>query len=128
MSVTRVTSKVNSNHLYSISVITSSGKVVVLNLAGMFDAKATFEGVYFSSFSLKVEPRLTCICSWAVTARAKSEIATTPTRHDQDVDDNDAIRPNSKKQVRFKKREAQSMTVVGEGKDKSQTRKKKKDV
>lgn len=76
LSVCRVNSKSETdNILYSISVVTSSGTVIVLNLAGMFDkgGDVTFEGIYHSSFSIKVEPRMTCITSWAVTGKARKE-------------------------------------------------------
>lgn len=74
MSVCRVNCKnQEEQYLYAVTVITSVGSVIVVNLAGMFDEAATFESIYYASFSLKIEPRLTCVTSWTNTGKKKKE-------------------------------------------------------
>ena len=74
MSVCRVNSKNQGDqYLYAITVITSAGSVIVVNLAGMFEKTATFESIYYSSYSLKIEPRLTCVASWTNVGMKKKE-------------------------------------------------------
>ena len=112
--ISRVNARTDREHLFAISVITSSGSLIVLNLMGMFDTTATFDSVYFSSFSIKVEPRLTSVTSWAVTARSKEETsrskkANPEKRKAEVVDDLNSSREDiedyvgtpSGKQVRF---------------------------
>ena len=47
-----------------ISIVTSAGMLFMLRLDALMDQNSSFESCYFSSFSVKVEPRLTCIAAW----------------------------------------------------------------
>ena len=74
LSVCRVRSGTGSEgqFFFPVSVITSSGMLFVFSLEAMFESTATFERCFFSSYSIKVEPRLTCTVAWALSSTRTS--------------------------------------------------------